>query len=196
MKKIESVANFFAKLLHPVLLFGYVFFAYAALAYPKGILNLYRELLYTLIFTIFFPILSVWLSSKDLYINASKPRRIPLFFTAMSYTACMLLLILPQINPYLKMYIWVMSVGLWMIFGINFFYKISLHSTGITAFLFFSYWILKSYQYPYTNLIVGKLVIVCSFVLWQRINSKSHTVIEVASGIFLTLLICIYKVMY
>jgi hypothetical protein len=216
-----------AVLLHPCFLFFYcVLFFHLQIPKLARDQNYWKILLISLGLTVILPALFPLLYAHDAFLKDRKKRPLTLLFTLLCYIGCFIWLFsfYPVPDLYsngwkvygpsnttasillsnfiilkLSLYIlFLLIIGLALNFTISFWFKISLHASGIGFILalllisnalflnFITSWIIT------TELIVILLSVI---LIWQRIASGSHSKNEVIAGLlsgFFTILLLVF----
>lgn len=195
---------------HPIFLFYYCFlFIHISFASNRfGIFSL-LILLVIFIITVLLPAVYTLVYAKDIYLTNRRKRPKTILFTLLCYGICFILFNIIDLKDiyfngtqdyydpgnviriYLRLY-FIMMTELLILALISYKFKISLHASGIGFFLALSFmyglpwemWhrILPGNIFNFTGLFI---LLCCALLLWERIASGSHRIIEVISGLTL-----------
>lgn len=194
----SKAAIFFSYLFHPLFLTTYgllvvlYFHSVIALFLPPKIKVLL--ILITIVFTTLLPILNlIFLKKmnmvKTLEAENKEDRRILYFITLVFYLSEYYLLSQVREFVLLKQMILGCSVAIFLVWIINFFWKISAHMVaigGLTGLLFF--W----YSFFDFEIIVYSAILCAGIIAFARLKLGVHSPAQVYSGFFLGLLTMLF----
>ncbi len=199
-----------AIVLHPVFMFFYCFlflvFSEKALSNLREGNDFWKMSGIIFFLTVLLPGLFPVFYARDAFLFNRQKRPLTLFFTLVCYGLCLLWILMSFTNIsslsqnqsqvinllnsriLIKLLIYLI-VGLFALGIISFWYKISLHANGVGFLLALPFmpglpwmvWIINFNHFLSLSAILVVLLC-CGILLWQRISSGAHTLLEVVSG--------------
>jgi predicted neutral ceramidase superfamily lipid hydrolase len=173
-----KIQNSLAVIFHPGFLFFYALF----LPYPQPERHPVTYL-YILLLTVIAPVILTFILGKDLFLKNREKRPLFLVFTAIFYLIGYYLL-RASLTLIESKYLIALTMGLFLAALVSMKYKISLHGCGLGSFvpyLLYKYNALGSFS-PLSVIGLALIYICVGIVLWQRVDSKSHTIRQVVTG--------------
>ena len=184
-------------LLHPLLLPTLAFFVLLFIS-PVAILSVRSEAkwpLLTLIFIMTFviPVCGIYLyyllgGTKDLFLEEAKDRKIPYIFATICYTFCTFLFITGDsfaALPALAVIIGSITVSIALVTVINFFWKISAHSVGISGVIGFITALVIKYDEGVLYYPLLITIILAGLLMSARLQLNAHTPTQILAGTML-----------
>jgi membrane-associated HD superfamily phosphohydrolase len=173
-----KIQHSLAVIFHPGFLFFYTLF----LPFPLQDRHI-ETYLYVLLLTVIAPVILTFILGKDLFLKNREKRPLFLVFTASFYLISYYLL-RGSMTLIESRFLIALTIGLFLAALVSIKYKISLHGCGLGAFV--PYLLMKYYEFgAFSTLsVIGlALIYICvGIVLWQRVDSKSHTIQQVVAG--------------
>ena len=195
---------------HPILLFYYSFLIiHISFAANRSGISSLLILIVVFIITVLLPAAYTLVFAKDIYLSNRRKRPKTILFTLFCYGICFMLFNIIDLKDiyfngnqdyydsgnviriYLKIY-FIMMAELLILALISYKFKISLHAGGIGFFLALSFmhglpWEMWHRVLPGNIFYITGIIILlcCALLLWERIASGSHRIIEVITGLSL-----------
>lgn len=191
-RKIEFT-RIVLRLFHPLLIPIYNILLF----YVLGFINLYHALIglaYTILFSLLIPLLSLhWLHAKGAISSVDIPKQedrvIPYLICATSLTACSIVLAYNSMYPIVYATLYSGAISLIICSLINFWWKISIHTTAIGCWLgcvlhLYVIWPFGYFTSGYSS-VLSSVVLIAGLVGSARIASGQHNLIQIYAGFFL-----------
>lgn len=181
------------RLFHPLLIPIYNILLF----YVLNFINLYHTLIglaYTILFSLCIPLLSLhWLHAKGAISSVDIPKQedrvIPYLICATSLTVCSIVLAYNNMYPVVYATLYSGAVSLIVCSLINFWWKISIHTTAIGCWLgcvlhLFTVWPF-GYFTSHFSLVLSLVIIIAGLVCSARIASGRHSLLQIYAGLLL-----------
>ncbi len=195
--KKTDLARTVLRLFHPLLIPIYNILLF----YVLGFINLYHTLIgltYTILFSLLIPLLSLhWLHAKGAISSVDIPRQedrvIPYLICATSLTACSIVLAYNSMYPVVYATLYSGAISLIICSLINFWWKISIHTTAIGCWLGCVLHLHVVWPFGFftsgNSLTLSMVVLITGVVVSARIASGQHNLVQIYAGFLLGFLV-------
>ena len=183
MTLLRKTADNLAIILHPVFLFFYAYLGYWL--FTTEISHGIRNFIIILVLTVAVPIGAVIILAGDIHLANREKRFLPLGVALMGYILAYYALdysALPM--GIFLMLLRAIIISTILILFLNIFLKVSMHANayGIVMFILMLTWD-RAEDNPFAKILIFLALILMLFVLWQRLASGSHKILEIILGL-------------
>lgn len=188
-----ELARTVLRLFHPLLIPIYNILLF----YVIGFINPYHTLIglaYTFLFSLLIPLLSLhWLHAKGAISSVDIPKQedrvIPYLICATSLTICSIVLAYNNMYPIVYATLYAGAISLIVCSLINFWWKISIHTTAIGCWLGCVLHLYVIWPFGYftggSSLVLSLVVMIAGLVGSARIATERHSLLQIYAGFLL-----------
>jgi hypothetical protein len=183
MTLLRKIADTLAVILHPVFLFFNAFLGYWI--FTSQVSNPITNFLEIFILTVAVPIAAVMLLAGDIHLHNRKKRFLPLAVALVAYIIAHRILdydtLPPGLFPLLLPAIILSTI---LILVLTIYLKVSMHANayGIVMFMLMILWY-QAANNPLAKALIFLAFILMFLVLWQRLVSGAHKIMEIIIGL-------------